>query len=278
MGGKRKRARRDKQIRLVKGIPDGGCDSCLDWLLKNIDKTKGPRAKVGEIARDQFTILLDGCLRVLLEVALPLRDKDITTKQWAGRALAKLHVSLEAHQSKLKKENPAYREWKAKWRKTRADVLVPKSEISQMVQDELRTAESYQSRLWYLRKSVESKPESRLVSVNKGAVFERVRNQLVLETFVRAFYTQLKGEALERRYGAVWTEQGRAAISKAARTATPRPLPDEITQSVSCTWQDLAREDGIPKVYWPTVDLPRFCRISICSSPLDLVATPLWLC
>jgi len=188
MGGNRKAV---GQIRLVKGIPGGDCDSCSAWLLQNVDKTKGVRAKVGDIARDQFAILLDDCIRALLEHALPLREKDMTPKEWAGRILAKLHVSLEAHQWKLEKENPAYRKWKAKWGKTRADVLVPKSEISQMVQEELRTAESYRFRLRFLRKSIESQPGLRL-SVNKRAVFERIRDHLVLQVFAGVSRTQLK--------------------------------------------------------------------------------------
>src|SRR5262249_23687147 len=44
-----------------------------------------------------------------------------------------------------------YRERKAKWGKTRADVLAPKSEISQIVQEELRRAESYQFKLGLYR-------------------------------------------------------------------------------------------------------------------------------
>ena len=155
MSGSRQGTARKKQTRLVKGIPGGGCDSCLDWLLANISqKTKGCRAKIGGIARDQFAILLDDFIRTLLEHALPLREKDTTTNDWAGKRLAKLHVSLEAHQWKLKRENPAYRKWKAKSEETRADLLVPESETSQMVLEELRTAESYQFKLFLLRECV----------------------------------------------------------------------------------------------------------------------------
>ncbi len=148
MVSKRKEA---EQTRLVKGIPDGGCDSCLNWLLENIEKTKGARAKVGKIARDQFTILLDDCIRGLLELALPPREKDTLTKEWAGRILAKVHVSLEAHQWKLERQNPAYRDRKAKMGKPRANVLVPESEISQMVREELVNAEHYQFQLGILQ-------------------------------------------------------------------------------------------------------------------------------
>src|SRR5262245_3089365 len=98
MGGKRKRA---GQIRLVRGVPGGVCDSCSAWLLKYINKTKGKHANVGEIARDQFVSLLDDCIRALLEHAAPLREKDTATKEWAGIVLAKLHITLEAHQWKL---------------------------------------------------------------------------------------------------------------------------------------------------------------------------------
>lgn len=153
-------------MRPVKGIPGGDCDSCSAWLLENIAKTKGARAKVGVIARDQFAILIDDFIRALLEHALPPREKDMLTKEWAGRILAKFHVTLEAHQWKLKKENAAYRERKAKWGKTRADVLVPKSEISQIVQEELRRAESYQFRLGFYREM--SPSEWQVLAQKKG--------------------------------------------------------------------------------------------------------------
>jgi hypothetical protein len=147
VGNKRREA---GPIKPVKGIPGGDCDSCLDWLRKYTGATKGCRAKVADIARDQFTILLDDCVRHLLDLALPEHAKNTIAKAWAGGVLARLHASLEAHQRKLDRENPAYHELKAKIR-TRADVLVPKSEISKMVQEELRWAESYQFRLGLFR-------------------------------------------------------------------------------------------------------------------------------
>ena len=61
MKGERKLPGRKRPSQLVKGVPGGDCDSCSAWLLKNIrNKPKGCRAKVGEIARTQFEILLDG--------------------------------------------------------------------------------------------------------------------------------------------------------------------------------------------------------------------------
>jgi hypothetical protein len=182
MSTERKRTGPKRQRQLVKGIPGGDCDSCVDWLLKNINKAKGRGARVGQIARDQFAIILDDCIRSLLDLALPLREKDTTTKEWAGRILAKLHVSLEAHKWKLERENPVYRDRKAKMGKTRANVLVPESEISQMVREELVNAEHYQFQLGILQE----------VSPNG--------------------------------------------------------------------WQDMAQRKGIPKVYWATPDLQRFCE------------------
>jgi hypothetical protein len=217
--------------------------------LKNIDKAKGRGARVGQMARDHFAILLDDCIRALLERALPEGEKDTITKEWAGRILARLHASLEAHQWKLTRENPAYHELKAKM-KTRADILVLESEISQMVQEELRTAESYQFKLCPLRKSIEDQPDLQLVNVDTKAVQERLRNQLV--------WQHLSGGS-----GILWTPDGIKAIEKKARKAVPSLLyPNEITQSISCTWQDVAQRNGIPKVYWSTVDLPRFCAAS----------------
>ena len=66
MGSKRKEAR---PIRLVKSIPGGDSDSRSAWLLENIDRMKGGRAKVGDIARDQFMTLLDDCVRFHASVA-----------------------------------------------------------------------------------------------------------------------------------------------------------------------------------------------------------------
>jgi len=66
VGSKRKEAR---PIRLVKGISGGDCDSRSAWLLENIERTKGGRAKVGDIARDQFMTLVVDCVRFHAAVA-----------------------------------------------------------------------------------------------------------------------------------------------------------------------------------------------------------------
>jgi hypothetical protein len=242
MSGNRKGTARKKRTPVVKGIPGGDCDSCLDWLLANISqKTKGCRAKIGDIARHQLTILLDGCIRALLEHALPLREKDATMKEWGGRVLARLHVTLEAHQWKLKRENPAYREGKAKWEKTRANVLIPESEISKMVQEELRAAESYQLKLFLIR---EYAGESALA---RKAVEEREQNYLV-------WHCLAVGD------GRLWTPSGIKAIERHTRSARP-PLPrrDDKTAGSPSTWQEVAQNKGVPSVYWPIIDLPRFC-------------------
>jgi hypothetical protein len=68
----------------------------------------------------------------------------------------------------------------------------------------------------------------------------------------------LKGEALESRCGALWTEQGLAVIEKKAREATPPVFyPDEITRKRRSTWQDIAREWKIPEEYWPLKNYSR---------------------
>lgn len=245
MGNKRREA---GPIKPVKGIPGGDCDSCLDWLRRYTGTTKGCRAKVGDIARDQFTILLDNCVRHLLEIALPERAKNTIAKAWAGTLLARLHASLEAHQWKLGRENPAYRTLKAKIR-TRADVLVPESEISKMVQEELRTAESYQFQLWLLRDSLKSQPVF-LANMDRNFVEERIRNHLVWQ-------------CLGAGDGSLWTRDGIKAIEKRARKARPTFLyRSEITEGVACTWEDLAQQRRLPKIYWHTIDLPRFSAAS----------------
>ena len=101
-------------------------------------------------------------------------------------------------------------------------------------------AEIYQSQLWHLRESIERQPDLHLGTVDKKAVFERIRDQFVLQHFAGVCRTKLKGKALERRCEALWTKQGLAAIEKAARKATRSFLyPDEILQSVPAhgkTW------------------------------------------
>jgi hypothetical protein len=245
VGNKRREA---GPIKPVKGIPGGDCDSCLDWLRKYTGATKGCRAKVADIARDQFTILLDDCVRHLLDLALPEHAKNTIAKAWAGTLLVRLHASLEAHQWKLGRENPAYRKLKAKI-PTRADVLVPKSEISKMVREEIIAAETYQQTLWFLRDSLENQPVLR-GNVNKNAVKERIRNNLVWQS-------------LAAGDGSLWTPDGVKDIENRAHKARPTLFyGSEITESVPCTWQDVAQQRGIPKRYWPTIDLAPFCAAS----------------
>jgi hypothetical protein len=272
MGGKRKGA---GQTRLVKGIPGGDCDSCSAWLLENIDKTKGAGAKLGQIARDQFTILLDDCIRALLELALPPREKDTITKEWAGRILAKVHVSLEAHKWKLERENPAYRDEKAKMGKTRANVLVPESEISQMVREELINAEHYQFQLGILQEMmmINGQNEFRPLAVNKNAVFERIKRTLTHQALIVG----------EQRTSAIpmdfWPEEVREGVKKEIEEWLERKMPQiahsyanapvllladevEVGEPVSITLEDDAKRRRIPKDYWPTIELPRFCAAS----------------
>jgi hypothetical protein len=143
----RKRKRPEKR-QSVKGIPGIGLDVGLESFLTKIDQTSGQ----GQLARDEIADVITDCIVRLLEVALPSREKAAMPKDWAGRLLASLHATLEANQWNLARENPAYRESKARLGKTRANVLVPKSDISEMVQQELRTAMSYQFKLLVMMK------------------------------------------------------------------------------------------------------------------------------
>ena len=99
----------------MRGIP-ADRDMWLDWLFTNIDKTKGRGAGLGQIARDQFTGMLDECVVRLLQVAQ--REQDTTAVQWAGRTLARLYISLQKHHGTLSNINSAYR---ATAKKTRKD-------------------------------------------------------------------------------------------------------------------------------------------------------------
>src|SRR6478735_6124637 len=107
MSNKRKRAGRKRPSQLVKGVPGGYFESCSNWLFENIgNKPKGCRAKIGQIARDQFTMLFDDCVVRLLQ--LGLWKDDGSAKQWAGKVLARAFVSLRKHHNKLSKVNRSY--------------------------------------------------------------------------------------------------------------------------------------------------------------------------
>jgi hypothetical protein len=275
MSTERKRTGPKRQRQLVKGIPGGDCDSCVDWLLNNINKAKGRGAKVGQIARYQFAILLDACIRSLLDLALPSLEKDKALEEWAGRILAKVHVSLEAHKWKLERENPAYRDQKAKMGKTRANVLVPESEISQMVREELINAELYQFQLGILREMmmINSQNEFRPLAVNKKAVFERIKRTLTHQALI----------AGEQRTSAIpmdfWPDEVREGVKKEIEEWLERKMPQiahsyanapallladevEVGEPVPITLEDDAKRRRMPKDYWPTIELPRFCAAS----------------
>jgi len=241
MSSKRKKTGRKRSSQLVKGVPGGDCDSCSNWLFENIgNKPKGCRAKIGQIARDQFAMLFDDC-----------------AKQWAGKVLARAFVSLRKHHNQLSKVNRSYQDREKKLKKIRPDVLVPSSPVGQFLQRELRTSERYYNNLLLLREQLKRQPLPWVVGVNAEAVFQRIRDQLVLQYFAGSYHTKLKGKALARRYGALWTEQGLAAIEKRARESNPSLIYlEEIAEKRRGTWEDMAREWKIPPAYWPLKDFP----------------------
>src|SRR5260370_29773384 len=167
MRSNRKRPAKKKKSRSVTGIPAIELDLGLDWLLASVDKSR--------IAQDQFQGVIEDCIVRLLELALPLREKDTETKNWAGRMLGELHVSLDSHKWKLVRENPGYKKTKATLGKTRADVLVTKSEISEIVQEELRRAMEWQFKLQVFREKIKGQSELRASAINKEAIEERIK-------------------------------------------------------------------------------------------------------
>jgi hypothetical protein len=249
MSDKRKRPR--GITKLVRGIPGADLDFWMEWLLSSLDK----REKLGRIARTQFEVLFEECVVQLLQL---VRDsQSMAAKKLAGIALARVYVSLHKHHRKHCEENYAYRRTVKKLWKIRPDVLVPSSPVGQILQKEFRKAELYYRKLHVLLELVNRQPRLWLSDVNTEAVFERIRDQLLLQHFTGVGRTKLKGKALEWRYGALWTEQGLAAIEKQAREATPAFFyPDEITGKRRITWEDSAREWKIAEAYWPLKDFP----------------------
>jgi hypothetical protein len=249
MGRKRERSKRGRKS--PRGIPGSALDLEMERLLANVSKT----TRLGQIARDQFTGVIDDCIVRLLQLGL-CKD-DLSAKQWAGKVLARAFVSLRKHHNKLSKVNRAYQDREKKLKGIRPDVLIPSSPVGVILQQELRTAKSYYRKLQFLFELLDQQPRLWLGDVNTDAVFERNRDQLLLQHFVGACRTKLKGEALERRCGALWTEEGLAAIEKAARKATPAFFyADEIAGKRRSTWEDMAREWKIPEEYWPLKDFP----------------------
>jgi len=181
-------------------------------------------------------------------------------KQLAGEVLARIYVSLHKHSGKLKKVNPTFRETVIKIGKIRSDVLLPKSPVGQVLQDELRTAERYQFKLLLLRKLIKTQPGLYLVVVDKKAVERRLQDELVWQNL--GFSTLASGkENGGARSGALWTREGIREIEKRAREGAADPgriYPDEVTEKRRATWQDVAREWKIPEEYWPTADLKPF--------------------
>jgi hypothetical protein len=235
----------------VKGIPGPDLDVWERWFAENLNKD----TELGQIARDHFTMLFDDCVVRLFQIGL--HHAESSPKQWAGKVLARLHVSLVKHHGKLGKANPAYQEMEKKLRRIRADVLLPSSPVGVILQQELRTTKSHYSQLQFILELSNRQPQPWLGGVNTEAVFERIRDQLVLQHFAGVIRTKLKGNALESRYGALWTEQGLATIEKAARKTTPPFFyADEITRKRRSTWENMAREWKIPEEYWPLKDFP----------------------
>jgi hypothetical protein len=266
MSGKRKRNQRKTQSPV--GIPGIELDLGLDWLLAYVDQSR--------IAQDQFQGVIEGCIVRLLELALPLRERDTETKNWAGRVLAQLHVSLEAHKWKLVRENPAYKKTKATLGKTRSDVLVPKSEISGIVQEELRRAMEYQFKLQVFREKCKGQSELRAVAINKEAIEERMKRDLARQ--IIAGETRVPTEPQITRTIPLkswpkevvsgvhknieeWVDSRGQEIARERANAPSMLLAGEVVRKkrVRISWEDAAQRCGIPREYWNTGDLPYFC-------------------
>jgi hypothetical protein len=254
MSDKRKRSGRKRQSRLVKAIPGASCRFCVDWLLANIGKTKGPGARVGQIARVRFTLLLDDCVVRLLQ--LGLCEGDGSAKRWAGEVLAHVLVSLRKHHNKLSRVNRAYQEMEKELNGIRPDVLVPSSPVGLFLQPELRTSVRHYNNLQRLRQQLKRQPRLWVVTVDRAAFEERKRNELVLH-LLAASNGWVYGKGKGRPKVHLFSDDGIKAIQREARKAMPSSIfRDEIAEKRRSTWEDMAREWKIPEAYWPLKDFP----------------------
>lgn len=207
-----------------------------------------PDEYVAEIARVQFELVFRDYFIRLLQLAECEHDKP--AKQWAAALLAWFDGNLGKHRKKLKELNPAYKRQSRIG--MRADVALPKSPVCEILQEELRTAERYQSELLHLKK----REDHLLVSVDKEAVERRLRDELVLQHLVAG-----EGKLLTRKRIREIKKRAHEAASDCSRL-----YPDEVASSDPYTWKEVARERGIPEEYWSVAELP----------PLSAQSEPDW--
>ena len=152
---------------------------------------------------------------------LATSDKEGFEKRAAGKLLAQLYFRCHKLHSKLRTVNSVYDAaiTELEGPGSRADVLFPKSYVGQVLQDELKRAERYQSKLQLIREIVEKQPYVQLIMLNNDAI--RRRREKPEEDFA--------------------------------------PIrPEEIVQRVPWTWQQMAEQQQIPNEYWETIDLKPF--------------------
>jgi hypothetical protein len=149
---------------------------------------------------------------------LATSDKQGFEKRAAGRLLAQLYFRSHKLHSKLRAVNAVYDATitELERARARADVLFPKSYAGQVLQDELKTAERYQSKLQLIREIVEEQSYVRLITLTDDAI--RRRRERPAEEYA--------------------------------------PIrPEDIVQCVPWTWQQMAEQRQIPNEYWETIDL-----------------------
>jgi hypothetical protein len=227
-------------IELVSGIPGSDLDIGIAGLLSNLDKD----TELGEITRIQFEGLFEDCVVRLLQL---MREQGTVAEKWAGNVVGRLYGSLHKQHKRHCDENAAYSNTVKKITEgIRSDVLRPYSPASQILQRELRAALRHYFMLKLLLERSKRQPRPWVGSVDRRAVFERVRDQRVMQ--------HLAGGS-----GVLWTNEGMTAIEKAAREARPPFFyPDEIIGKRRSTWKDVARNWKIPEAYWPLKDFPPF--------------------
>ena len=199
-------------------------------------------------------IQLEHLIVQYLKIAL---DDDYgTEKPLVSTVLARLYVRLLKHHRKLTEVNPWYRETVRKLGKIRADVLLPESPVGQVLQEELRTAEHYRSKLLALRELFEQQPLKYVVTVDRALFEERKRNELVLQVLATGS-GWVYGTAKGRPRVHLFSDKGIRAIEKRAREAMPSIIcPQEVAEKHRSTWEDMATARNIPEAYWPLAYFP----------------------
>ena len=190
------------------------------WLLETLERAEGDDERAAHAARALLQALFLTLGEQSLRVALA--DKESPTKQWAGKILATIFVSIGKYAGKVRIDKPyrrlmgtnsAFRAEKEKLGRAKMELLFPVP-IAVIVQRELKKAESYQWRALVLKK-----------------VFARELHDSV--------------------FGPLHDRTGKCVGKGLRFRRLNRKQKEE-------KFEQMLKKRDIPQEYWPAMDLPEF--------------------